>query len=442
MADFVSSGISLVYSLLSSPSHTRYVGPLLLVAEIVLCSLIIRYVSYTEIDYTTYLAQATVFLSGERHYTKIEGPSGPCVYPALHLFVYSAIGWATGWASGETGVGKGSGVRDADTLRAAQIIFAGIYLITLAVAMQCYRKVGAPGWLLLLLASSKRLHSIFLLRMFNDCFAALALWLCIYLLQKRKWEAAVMVWGLGLGVKMTLLLAAPGLAFVLVQGAGLERALFAGVGVVALQALLGMPFLLVAPWEYVRSAFDFGRAFLFKWTVNWRFMGEDIFLSKTFATSLLVIHICSLLVFATTTWIAPTSHDFLDFVQTHLDRRSVEVKKMVSRKVTPTFVMDTMLGSMVLGLLCARSLHYQFFGYLGWVTPYLLWRTGAGPTWVIVNWAVQEYCWLVFPSTSISSMFVVFELALQVISVLLAPSLDQIGPPRPKREGEAKLKER
>jgi alpha-1,3-mannosyltransferase len=298
----------------------------------------------------------------------------------------------------------------------------------------------------MLLVGSKRLHSIFLLRMFNDCLATLGLWVSIYLLQRRQWQAAAMVWGLGLGVKMTLLLAAPGLAFVLVQGAGFQNALLAGFGVVSLQGLIGMPFLQTAPLEYVQSAFNFGRAFLFTWTVNWRFLGEEIFLSRTFAMSLLLLHVSSLIVFATTTWIAPTSHEFVDFVQTHLDRTNIEIKKMISRKVTPIWVMDTMLASMVVGLLCARSLHYQFFAYLGWATPYLLWRTGAGPIWVIVNWAVQEYCWLVFPSKSLSSMVVVFELALQVLSILLAPSLDQLGgppggsakPPRRRTTGKAK----
>ncbi len=424
MATLLSSAFDLARSLLTASHYTKYLVPLLILGEVVLCALIVIYVPYTEIDYTTYLAQARVFQSGERNYRKIEGPSGPCVYPALHLYIYSGLHYLTD-----------------DNLGAAQLVFAGVYLITLGIVMQCYRRVRAPGWLLILLVLSKRHHSTFLLRMFNDCFATLSLWGCIYLLQRQRWEAAALIWGLGLGVKMTLLLAAPGLAFMLIQGTGLQNAFFAGITVVGLQVLLGLPFLHVAPWEYVRSSFDFGRAFLFKWTVNWRFMGEELFLSKGFAMSLILVHICSLAIFATTTWIAPTSHDFWDFLRTHLDRTNVEVKKMVSKKVTPIFAMDTMLGSLVVGLLCARSLHYQFFAYLGWATPYLLWRTGVGPIWVIANWAVQEYCWLVFPSTSMSSMLVVFELALQVLSILLAPSLDQIGPSRqPGLEGKARVK--
>lgn len=36
------------------------------------------------------------FLEGERDYTKIEGDTGPLVYPAGFLYVYSAIKFLTG----------------------------------------------------------------------------------------------------------------------------------------------------------------------------------------------------------------------------------------------------------------------------------------------------------------------------------------------------------
>ena len=37
-----------------------------------------------------------VFLEGERDYTKIEGDTGPLVYPAGFLYIYSAIKFLTG----------------------------------------------------------------------------------------------------------------------------------------------------------------------------------------------------------------------------------------------------------------------------------------------------------------------------------------------------------
>ena len=117
--------MALIHSLLTAPSYTKYLVPLLLLGEIFLCALIVRFIPFTEIDYATYLEQARVFQSGERHYNKITGPSGPCVYPALHLYIYSAIENLLG-----------------DDLKAAQMLFACVYLVTLGIIMQCYRRVG------------------------------------------------------------------------------------------------------------------------------------------------------------------------------------------------------------------------------------------------------------------------------------------------------------
>lgn len=164
-------------------------------------------------------------------------------------------------------------------------------------------------------------------------------------------------------------------------------------------------------------AFDFGRQFLFKWTVNWRFLGEDVFLARTFAYSLLLGHFCILLFFVQTRWVRPSSSGIIDFVRRNTSTVTVRLKEQVSERVTPLFVMDTMLGSVAIGLLCARSLHYQFYAYIAWATPYLLWRSGLGPIWVYANWAVQEIAWLTYPSTNLSSCVVVFQLFLSIASL-------------------------
>ena len=159
-------------------------------------------------------------------------------------------------------------------------------------------------------------------------------------------------------------------------------------------------------------------------------MAEETFLSKGFAVGLLVLHISVLLVFIQTRWQTPSGSPGLQtFLRRFVIQEKGAVNEDVAAKVTPTFVMDAMLGSMAVGLLCARSLHYQFYAYLGWATPYLLWRSGGGPAWVLLNWAAQEYSWLVFPSTEFSSMLVVFELAIQVLSGLIAPPVDHMRPP-------------
>jgi len=283
---------------------------------------------------------------------------------------------------------------------------------------------------------SKRMHSIFLLRLFNDCWATLAFWTAIYLLQRRKWESGTLFWGLGLGVKMTILLAAPAVGAVILQALGTNDAVFSGLFVLILHLVMAAPFLdRDAGIQYFRGAFDFGRQFLFKWTVNWRFVGEELFLSRSFAISLLVIHASLLLYFFQTKWVKPSASNLLEFARKYTGSMREAEEIRISKRVTPTFVMDAMLGSMVIGMLCARSLHYQFYAYLGWTSPYLLWRAGGGPVWVLVNWAVQEYCWLVYPSTDLSSTLVVTELALQVLCALVSPPVDHISPPAKVEQG-------
>ena len=65
---------------------------------------------------------------------------------------------------------------------------------------------------------SKRLHSIYLLRLFNDCFAVAALFVAVYAYQSRRWLLGSTFCSLGLGVKMSVLLTFPAFAVVLFQG--------------------------------------------------------------------------------------------------------------------------------------------------------------------------------------------------------------------------------
>ena len=72
------------------------------------------------------MAQIDQYLAGERDYTHIEGPTGPLVYPAAHVYVYSALHWLT------------EGGKD---ILLGQMVFGGLYLGCLVVVMGCYRMV-------------------------------------------------------------------------------------------------------------------------------------------------------------------------------------------------------------------------------------------------------------------------------------------------------------
>ncbi|RAL00901.1 dolichyl-P-Man:Man(5)GlcNAc(2)-PP-dolichol alpha-1,3-mannosyltransferase [Aspergillus ibericus CBS 121593] len=379
-------------------THTKWIAPLLVLGDAFLCALIIWKVPYTEIDWTTYMQQISLYLSGERDYTQIKGSTGPLVYPAGHVYSYTFLYHLTD---------------EGRDILLGQILFAVLYLITLVVVLACYRQSGAPPYLLPLLVLSKRLHSVYVLRLFNDGLAALAMWVAILLFQNRQWSAGVAVWSLGVAVKMTLLLLGPAIAVVTVLSLSLLPSIRLAVRAVLIQVLLAMPFLQNNPAGYLSRAFELTRQFMFKWTVNWRFVGEEVFLSKKFSLALLAIHLVLLAAFAVTGgWLRPSGSSLPVFIKNLLvgQDRTVSLSK--------PYIMTVMLSSLAVGLLCARSLHYQFFAYLSWATPFLLWRAGFHPVLLYLIWALQEWAWNVFPSTNLSSMVVVISLAAQTFGVL------------------------
>lgn len=164
----------------------------------------------TEIDWKAYMQQVTQFIAGERDYLKLYGDTGPLVYPAAHVYIYRLLYHLTD---------------NGQDIQLAQHIFAGTYLLALAVVMQTYRQAQAPPYLFPLLILSKRLHSIFLLRLFNDSFAVLFLFMAILCYQRKLWTVGSVIYSFGLGVKMSVLLALPAIGVVLWQGMGLDRAL-------------------------------------------------------------------------------------------------------------------------------------------------------------------------------------------------------------------------
>jgi alpha-1,3-mannosyltransferase len=174
----------------------------------------------TEIDWSTYMQQVSLYISGERDYLLIKGSTGPLVYPAAHVYIYTLLYHLT---------------NEGRDILLGQALFAVLYLATLAVVVACYRQTGAPPYLFPLLALSKRLHSIFVLRMFNDGVATFAMWLAIYLCLRRRWTAGIAVWSFGVAIKMTLVLLVPAIAVITLLSLGLARSISLGVMAVLIQ---------------------------------------------------------------------------------------------------------------------------------------------------------------------------------------------------------------
>lgn len=129
--------------------------------------------------------------------------------------------------------------------------------------------------------------------------------------------------------------------------------------------------------------------------------------------NLLGLHVFLLLAFMTARWINPSRCELDSFVTKFL--RGSLPKSVLSAG----FITKTLLTSLAIGMLCARSLHYQFFAYIAWATPLLLWQSGLHPVLIYAVWAIQEVAWNVYPSTTTSSVAVVLCLGTQVVVPLL-----------------------
>lgn len=172
-----------------------------------------------------------------------------------------------------------------------------------------------PPYILPLLALSKRLHSIYVLRLFNDCVGIGIFYVSLLDLMKRRHFRSAVLFSLAVGVKMNVLLFLPAYAVVYVLQGGLYESVKLGVSMISIQILIARPFLRTDGIAYLSRAFNLSRQFLFKWTVNWRFIGEDVFLSREFSNALLAIHITLLALFAWFKWLPRDGAGSFDIVR-------------------------------------------------------------------------------------------------------------------------------
>ncbi len=172
------------------------------------------------------MEQVTTFLGGERDYEQIRGDTGPLVYPAGFLWVFSLLRWATGGGA----------------VLAAQAAFAGLYLANMAVLFGIYVAAGStPVWTLGLLCLSKRYHSIFVLRLFNDGVAMFLAFASVLLAQKSRLHWATLFLSAAVSVKMNALLMLPGLLLLLVKHRRLGGQVHAAFDFVLLQVRSAPP---------------------------------------------------------------------------------------------------------------------------------------------------------------------------------------------------------
>ncbi|XP_042464256.1 dol-P-Man:Man(5)GlcNAc(2)-PP-Dol alpha-1,3-mannosyltransferase-like isoform X1 [Zingiber officinale] len=367
----------------------------LLVLDAVLIALIIAYVPYTKIDWDAYMSQVDGFLGGERDYTKLKGDTGPLVYPAGFLYVYSGIKFLTG---GE--------------VFPAQILFGILYIINLAVIFFIYIKSDVlPWWAFSLLCLSKRVHSIFVLRLFNDCFAMTLLHASLALVLCQKWHMALIIYSGSVAIKMNVLLYAPPLFLLMLKALDIKGVFSTLFGAALVQIILGLPFLLTYPVEYLSRAFNLGRVFIHFWSVNFKFVPEQIFVSKEFSIALLVLHLMLLATFAQFRW--SKSEGLFILLKVKVSDALSSIRRFHSyeprtKTLNKSYVASVMFTGNFIGIVCARSLHYQFYSWYFYSLPFLLWISPFPTPLRLILFAGVELCWNIYPSNVYSSCLLLF----------------------------------
>ena len=392
----------------------------LFLLECVLCCAVVKFIGYTEIDWVAYMQEVEGFLSGERNYELLKGDTGPLVYPAGFLYLFSALRWAT------------QGGRN---IRSAQWIFVGLYLLNLMVVLRIYvhlhksakawndatplwkklpnlAPTSPPLWALGLLAMSKRVHSLFVLRMFNDCIAVMFGYAALYLFMTRHYRLGSLLFSLGVSIKMNMLLWSPGVLLVYLLGCGIQETMVCLTICAIVQLVLGLPFLSTFPVQYLSKAFELGRVFKYEWTVNLKFLSEEVFLLKPLSVGLLIATVAALALFGHKVWTAVVSrkgdHQVLRWGRPmyHLE---------------PSFVAVAILTSNFIGIVFARTLHYQFYSWYFHSLPLLLWHAQLPDIVRVAIWFGVELAFNVYPATATSSLLLQLCHVVIIAGLYLAP---------------------
>ena len=267
-----------------------WLGIPLLLGELVLCLIMVHKVPYTKIDWDAYMEEVEGPLVHDNwDYTQLKGDTGPLVYPAGFVWLYGALRWiAMGGINkffDETTTLRSP--LDAVSIRVVQYIFVGMYVATQGLVFNLYHRAAStrvPPWVCILLCISKRMHSLYALRLFNDCWAMFFLYLALHLFTNTKkwwkWPIGCLMFSVAVSIKMNVLLFAPALWMLMIQDIGMYGSINCIILCALVQVLAGAPFLSHNFWGYVGRSFELGRVFTFKWSVNWKFLPEEIFVSK------------------------------------------------------------------------------------------------------------------------------------------------------------------
>ncbi|PIO28409.1 hypothetical protein AB205_0137460 [Aquarana catesbeiana] len=252
--------------------------------------------------------------------------------------------------------------------------------------------------------ASYRVHSIFLLRLFNDPVAMVILFLSINLILQDHWSWGCIFYSCLCQNEHTSVSSRTAVRALLFSNPKIfsdsfNKTVQSVVRIHLVLVILALPFLLENPAGYLIRSFDFGRQFLFQWTVNWRFLPEHVFQHRVFHLALLTAHLAGLVLFCFYRW-HRSGQSLLSLLKDPAQR------KPRSHQLSANKIIFVLFSSNFLGVTFSRSLHYQFYVWYFHTLPYLLWctNTSALPGLAkILILGLIELSWNTFPSTSMSS---------------------------------------
>lgn len=362
----------------------------ILCLEVFLNMFIIHKVRYTEIDWKAYMQEVQGVINGTYDYSDLKGDTGPLVYPAGFVYVFALLHMITDG-------GK--------NIRVAQYLYALLYLTTLFLLYKiyCQCKKVPPYALILCCCISYRVHSIYVLRLFNDPVAVCLFYLSLNLFLTNRWTLGSLVYSFAVSIKMNILLYAPALLLAYLVLLGFKETVKQISICAALQLSLGLPFLLTNPYAYIKQSFDLSRVFFYQWTVNWRFIPEDVFLNRYFHLMLFLAHIALLCFFSIPMYKYVKSYAVLKQIEKDVNPQ-LKPREIVNMSTINQLLLLPFFLSNFIGIICSRSLHYQFYVWYYHTLPFLLWSTTFSNKIRLLLLGLIELCWNTYPSTNVSSI--------------------------------------
>ncbi|ELU39523.1 ALG3 domain-containing protein [Rhizoctonia solani AG-1 IA] len=412
--------IRTIKNLLTRSQYFWFIACLILIGDATLCrkqTNILKPLQDTEIDFETYMIQTDLYLAGERDYSQITGPTGPLVYPAGHVHIHHLLHNLT----------QGGSLK---YLPKVQELYAGLYLLTMALTFLVYRRAGIPQYVLLLLPLSKRLHSIYVLRLFNDCWSTPLSMGAIHAFQKRYWAIGCILFGCVISSHHPF--PASNFSKQPCHQHQNERLAIYACGLPGSTAYQRPhPFALV-PLPNVPRSLD---------TLSplSRNIPYGIPRQRIRPESTIPLQMDRQLAVRTRAHIPKRTFCQRTPILPHYSTRNIRVRRMVQetrwrmvRSRTSSAksgkgdrdsdrgsdIATVFFTANLIGILCARSLHYQFYSWYATQLPLLAWRTKYPIALRIMILGIIEYAWNTYPSTDLSSGLLLAAHVLLLIGVL------------------------